>query len=493
MSDIAEISDINASSRGSANLDDIIFTLSVNFLLYVVLIIVFYMLVRFYFEEDTNIDEIITQCEGGNLYIPLSTTEDDLELELTETVSKSEKYEFDNESDSSGKYTKEPHLIKRFDSFLNLNESQLNDKPVNNIPQIVFCASGLIITFGFWGLIQERLLTQTYDGEYFEYSYGLVFINRLFGLLISSILFYVLKVKWIKSPLWEYSIPSVANMLSSWCQYEALKYISFPSQMLAKAFKILPVLLMGQFLHNKTYESYEYYCAIFIGFGLYLFIYSSEMDSYNNINYNYKSNISLNNNNAFIDSNHSKNSIIESNETVTGTYCGIFLLILFLFFDSFTGQWQTRMFEINKLISPLQMMLIMNIFSVIFSFITLIHQNQLLKTFEFLLLHNNIYIHLIIFAILSIIGQLFIFYTIKSFGAVMLSIIMSLRILTSTLLSCIVYSHPINELSILGIIIVFSAISIRIMNKIPNKSIINWCHHIETKVIMNEWHEQIDL
>lgn len=39
--------------RGSESLDGVIYDLSVNFLLYVVLIIVFYMIVRFYLEEDT--------------------------------------------------------------------------------------------------------------------------------------------------------------------------------------------------------------------------------------------------------------------------------------------------------------------------------------------------------------------------------------------------------------------------------------------------------
>ena len=42
-----------AANRGQANLSDLMYTLSVNFLLYVVLIIVFYMLVRFYLDEET--------------------------------------------------------------------------------------------------------------------------------------------------------------------------------------------------------------------------------------------------------------------------------------------------------------------------------------------------------------------------------------------------------------------------------------------------------
>jgi solute carrier family 35 (adenosine 3'-phospho 5'-phosphosulfate transporter), member B2 len=32
-------------------------------------------------------------------------------------------------------------------------------------------------------------------------------------------------------------------------------------------------------------------------------------------------------------------------EDVSGTWCGVMLLLLFLFFDSFTSQWQSRMFS----------------------------------------------------------------------------------------------------------------------------------------------------
>eukprot|EP01040_Poterioochromonas_malhamensis_P024575 gene24575-30434_t len=62
----------SVSPRGNNNLADIMFDLSVNFLLYVVLIIVFYMLVRFYLEEDTSISHATS--EGYSL---VSTEDDD--------------------------------------------------------------------------------------------------------------------------------------------------------------------------------------------------------------------------------------------------------------------------------------------------------------------------------------------------------------------------------------------------------------------------------
>lgn len=332
----------------------------------------------------------------------------------------------------------------------------------------MFCALGLIISFCIWGLVQERILTQTYDGDFFEYSYGLVFMNRLGGLVLSMVLMHYFKVEWVSSALWEYSFPSVANMLSSWCQYEALKYVSFPVAVLAKAFKMVPVMLMGKFMNNKHYEPFEYLSGAMVGFGLYLFIDSSERIDF-------------------------RQNVFGYPENIKGAMCGVVLLVLFLFFDSFTGQWQTRMFQLNKSMSPLQMMLIMNAFSAVFSFITLVHQEELYPCMYFVYSHPDMVLHLFVFVLFSTVGQLFIFYTVKNFGAVVFAIIMSVRLLFSTLLSCAVYSHPISELGYLGMIIVFGAVTYRIKRKTEGATLIRWRESEEPNKIFKEWHEHLDI
>merc|ERR1712088_569545 len=78
-----------------------------------------------------------------------------------------------------------------------------------------------------------------------------------------------------KAPLYKYSYCSFSNIMSSWCQYEALKFISFPTQVLAKASKIIPVMAMGWLISRKTYEKYEYVVAMLISSGMFLFLYGS--------------------------------------------------------------------------------------------------------------------------------------------------------------------------------------------------------------------------
>ena len=473
----------------TASLGSVINTLCVNFLLYVVLIIVFYMLVRFYFEEETtsNVSErgtdyvakVATLNSGlGGRYEEADEedVEDDTGGKLLNQMNDSP----DSQTDVKGKVqkakikssleaeSKKEHLGE-LRSFLNVSHWGEPDGTKEEVIQrCIFCAMGLHVTFGIWGLLQERMLTRTYDGEYFVDSYGLVFMNRLGGLILSTFLMYYFKVEWVKSPLWEYSFPSVANMLSSWCQYEALKYVSFPTQMLAKAFKIVPVMLMGKFLHSKSYEGYEYVSAATIGLGAYLFISSSE-------------NLDLGQN------------VFGDVDGVTGTWCGVVLLIFYLFFDSFTGQWQTRMFEIYRDMSSLQMMLIMNAFSTVFSFVTLVHQEEFSRPFEFVYRHPEFALHTIGFTVSSTVGQLFIFYTVQKFGAVVFSIIMAIRILLSVFLSCIVYGHQVTELGHLGMVLVFGATAYRIRRKSEGSPLIRWRETEDAKEIFKEWHEHLDI
>eukprot|EP00605_Chrysophyceae_sp_TOSAG23-4_P002206 GSChrysophyteH1.ASY1.ANO1.2436.1 assembled CDS len=432
------------------SLADILFTLCVNFLMYVVLILVFYMLVRFYLEEEMEYKD---DDENYSL----------VRKERPKNVAENETESPDDRSS---------FVRMDMDTFSSAHSPGGPGTKQEVIQRAIFCAIGLNVTFCIWGVIQERMLTVPYDGSFFEYSYGLVFLNRLGGLLFSSALVYHYKVSFVRSPLWEYSFPSVANMLSSWCQYEALKYVSFPTTMLAKAFKMVPVMLMGKFMSDKSFESYEYVSAGFVGLGLYLFLSSSE-----NIDFNA---------NVFGDA-----------ADVNGAMVGVALLCLFLAFDSFTSQWQARQFNIHKQMSPLQMMLVMNGFSTVFSLITLVHQEELSASLRFGYDHPAFIWHVLLFTLTATVGQVFIFYTVKNFGAVVFSIIMSIRILFSTILSCIVYSHQITELGVLGIIVVFSAITYRIRRKTEGKPLIRWVEKVSnskanTKKVFNEWHEHLD-
>ena len=76
--------------------------------------------------------------------------------------------------------------------------------------------------------------------------------------------------------IYEFSFPAISNMLSSWCQYEALRYVSFPATTLFKSFKLAPVMVMGKILGNRSYPQYDYVIALTIGVGITMFMTSTD-------------------------------------------------------------------------------------------------------------------------------------------------------------------------------------------------------------------------
>ena len=232
---------------------------------------------------------------------------------------------------------------------------------------------------------------------------------------------------------------------------------------------IVPVMLMGKYLYNKKYDFDEYALAGMIAFGLYLFISSSE-----NISLFQESGVWSAGPGGSSATASATGATASAESSRSGAVSGLVLLILFLFFDSFTGQFQTRMFKINKSMSPIQMMFIMNTCSAVFAFITLIHQEELSASLVFVWTHHTMITHLLVFCLASTIGQLFIFYTVKKFGPVVFSIIMACRILFSTLMSAFVYVHPVTELGGIGIIIVFASIGLRTYRQMELKPIMLW-------------------
>lgn len=203
-------------SGRQANLADIMFAMSVNFLLYVLLIIVFYMLVRFYLEEETH-------TAHGYAVLPTEEEEEeDSDKEIPAGGSPSLAPSIKPAASAAPAAAAAPSgsadsSQATSSSFLNISEfNEPEGTKQEVIQRLIFCAAGLIISFSIWGLVQERMLTQTYGGDYFVYSYGLVFMNRLGGLLFSAYLMHHFNIGWQPAALWEYSFPSVANMLSSW-------------------------------------------------------------------------------------------------------------------------------------------------------------------------------------------------------------------------------------------------------------------------------------
>ncbi|RZC34617.1 UAA domain containing protein [Asbolus verrucosus] len=142
---------------------------------------------------------------------------------------------------------------------------------------LLFHFFGLQISYLTWGVLQEKVMTQEYrskngEVEYFKDSQFLVFVNRILAFCMSGVYVFCQRQARYRCPLYKYVFCSFSNIMSSWCQYEALKYVSFPHQVLAKAAKTIPVMIMGKIVSKTKYEYYEYVTSVLLSIGMLLFM-----------------------------------------------------------------------------------------------------------------------------------------------------------------------------------------------------------------------------
>jgi adenosine 3'-phospho 5'-phosphosulfate transporter B2 len=105
-------------------------------------------------------------------------------------------------------------------------------------------------------------------------------------------------------------------------------------------------------------------------------------------------------------------------------------------------------------------------------------------------------LHFFLFSICSSAGQLLIYYSIKNFGAVVFTLIMTCRILLSIALSCVLYGHEVSASGFFGLMLVMAAVIYRIRRKAQGSKLIKWQGmDDEDKAfeLVQEWHEHVDM
>jgi len=308
--------------------------------------------------------------------------------------------------------------------------------------KLIASAIGLQGSYLVWGALQERIMKHEYgseeDGnlEQFGESQFLVFVNRVLAFFAAVAICNLSEQPKHRTPLYKYSFPSMSNVMSSWFQYEALKFVSFPTQVLAKACKVIPVMIMGKFVNGTVYPMFEYVCALGLGIGVAVFMFAKADE---------------------------EGKMDEEDGTVT-SMSGVMLLVGYMMFDSFTSNYQSALFKDFKP-SKFQMMFGVNLFSCFFTLWSLTLRGQFFPSVAFMFRHSTFMWHVIILSITSATGQIFIFHVISTYGPLVFTIIMTLRQVFSIFLSAMLFNHHFSPQAYFGVAIVAFSLFMKIYMK----------------------------
>mmetsp|Transcript_37729 Transcript_37729/g.77171 ORF Transcript_37729/g.77171 Transcript_37729/m.77171 type:complete len:382 (-) Transcript_37729:1541-2686(-) len=308
--------------------------------------------------------------------------------------------------------------------------------------RFLFCFTGLQVSYLTWGYMQELIMTTTFtptpsapDGRFPSAAFC-VFSNRFLAIIVAMIAVRIKHGSILQNnvaPLVAFAPCALSNTMSSWSQYASLRYVSFPVQTVFKSSKIIPVMVMGKFLKGTNYPYSQYLEALLITVGVAIFSIASK----------------------------------RSNSDTTTEIIGLLFMCTYITFDSFTSQWQSKVYDKygKANVDPYQMMLGVNSSAIVMTTMGLIAGGDIPKIIEFFQVNPNVLQYNIITAITSASGQLFIYTTIKEFGPIVFTVIMTTRQMMSICISSILFGHTMTWKAAVGATLVFGVLFYQIRKK----------------------------
>eukprot|EP00184_Porphyridium_aerugineum_P008734 CAMPEP_0184692596 /NCGR_PEP_ID=MMETSP0313-20130426/1010_1 /TAXON_ID=2792 /ORGANISM="Porphyridium aerugineum, Strain SAG 1380-2" /LENGTH=368 /DNA_ID=CAMNT_0027150437 /DNA_START=175 /DNA_END=1281 /DNA_ORIENTATION=- len=307
-----------------------------------------------------------------------------------------------------------------------------------SVPLMV-CIASIIGSLMVYGVLQEKIMTTPYGydpatgfgGERFGNSFFLVLNNRLVAAFVAAgILLAKRDLGQLRNtaPLYKYFLVSMSNVAATSCQYEALKWVTFPTQTLFKCGKMVPVMIWSTIMGTKKYGILDYSVALMVAGGCTAFTVFGNVAAH-------------------------------KGATHSSIY-GLLLMAGYLGFDGFTSTFQEKLFGSYEM-SVYNQMLYVNCTSAVMSIFFSVVSGQVMTTVDFVTKYPRILTDATVLSVSAVTGQFAITYTIKNFGALTYATIMTLRQLLSVITSNILFAHHMTVIQWLSTLVVFGSLLFR--------------------------------
>jgi solute carrier family 35 (UDP-galactose transporter), member B1 len=358
--------------------------------------------------------------------------------------------------------------------------------------QLVICTIGIYMCYLNYGLLQERIYASEYAGEKFEYSGFLVAVQTAANAAVAAVVLALGRSPWLKkmstpvslpsglvkqtrtaaadavddgeaaqqgagkesrgpefhaSRQWtgmlaDYAVVSLSYLCAMLFSFTALNHMSYPMQALGKSCKMIPVMLMGMVIRRRRYRAREFFCVFLVTAGVALF--------------------------SFKPAAAAKGGGAPTQAATSAM--GVALLLASLTMDGVTGPLQERLVA-RYHPSTHELMLWQNLCSVAWLVVGLAATGEGSRAARFLVRHgaDGVARNMGMFALVSAVGQNFIFYTVRNFSALAVTTITTTRKMFTVLLSIFMFEHQMAPRQWAGMLLVFMAIAWEAMAKVQAK------------------------
>ncbi|XP_066260620.1 solute carrier family 35 member B1 homolog [Euwallacea similis] len=301
--------------------------------------------------------------------------------------------------------------------------------------KFILYAAGIFATYFYFGILQEKVtrgkyVVETTDSEgkktvvteKFTFALILVCTQCIINYIIAKAVILIWPQNEDKTTHLYYASVSVTYLLAMVASNMALQWVPYPTQVVGKSAKPIPVLLLGVLVGKKSYALKKYLFIFIIVIGIVMFML--------------------------------KENAMKGESDVSGFGVGELLLILSLVMDGLMGAIQERIRAEAKP-SGLQMMLQQNGWSSIFLIIIILLSGELFQFIEFAKIFPDVYLNIFFIGVASAVGQLFLFNMVSEFGPLPLSIVTTTRKFFTVLGSVIFFGNALTGRQWMGAVLVF--------------------------------------
>jgi len=287
--------------------------------------------------------------------------------------------------------------------------------------QLLIGAAGIFLSFSIFAILQEDVYKKAYGGEYFASTFFALAIERGMNALTAFLGDKALGASGLVIPHKDIFNSGISQMLAMAASNEALRYVSYPTQVLGKSCKMVPVMAGGIVLSGKRYSVVEYAQVVLITLGVCVFNFGGK-----------------------------KRKSGKSDSAL-----GLFLIGASLIMDAFTGGLQDVVKDRTKALNPNaggakrpsmhESMLWTNVSGCIIALVLALLTGHMLSGIRFCQAHPEVLRAIMVYSLSSALGQNFVYFTLTQFNPLVLTTVTTTRKIFSTLFS--VFRNPQNSLS----------------------------------------------
>ncbi|CAH0703723.1 unnamed protein product [Spodoptera exigua] len=288
-------------------------------------------------------------------------------------------------------------------------------------------AGAIFICYFMYGMLQEKITRGKYGehNEKFTCTLSLVLIQCIVNYIFAQILMLSNKREVDTTRRVYYFSSALTYLLGMVSSNMALQWINYPTQVVGKAAKPIPVMILGVLVGHKSYPMKKYLFVLLIVIGVVMFMYKDQV----------------------------KKTVDEPSSFGIGEL----LLLLSLTMDGLTGAVQERI-KSESSPSAYAMMLNTNMWSSMILSTGVVLSGEIFKFIVFVSAYPEVIIFLIGLALVGALGQMFIFYMVSEYGPLPCSVVTTTRKFFTVLTSVIIFGNALLPRQWLGAILVFTGL-----------------------------------